>query len=174
MADLREKILGGENALEKLMRKIPGFEGYKNREQTRNADKIQRDFMAKKLRDEKSRLTDLGQELLRSGNMMLMGDVDRVTKLFDKTMDRIEHAEYGYASLFAGTKINEAELDHLYEYDLSLMDNISRVEESVTALEHSIDSEEMDPKKKLKDVEKTIKAVNERVDGRQKILKGVE
>ncbi len=174
MGDLREKILAGENALEKLMRKIPGFEGYKNREQARNADKIQRTFMAKELTRQKGRLSDIGQEMVSEGNIMLMADLDKAIKLFDKVIDRIEHAEYGYSSLFSSTKIDVEQLDDLYEYDLTMLDEISRIEEAVTALEGSMDMEGADLKKKIKDIQKSLKMLNDKIDGRQKLLKGVE
>lgn len=174
MADLREKIVSGENALEKLMRKIPGFEGYKNREQARNADKIQRTFMAKELSSVKGRLADVGQEMVRSGNIMLMDELDRVSKMFDRVIDRIEHAEYGYSSLFSSTKVDVPELDILYDHDLTMVEDITRISEGITALEASVDMEDVDPRKKLRDVEKSLKDLNRKIDHRQKILKGVE
>jgi len=171
---LREKILDGENALEKLMRKIPGFEGYKSREQSRNADQLQRKFMARSIGEAKSRLGDAGQEMMRSGNIMLIGEVDRVSKLLDKVADRIEHAEYGYSSLFASVKIDTQELDQIYEYDLTMVNSIESISEAILGLEGSLDMEEGNPKARLRDVEKAVKNLDRMIDGRQKLLKGVE
>jgi len=172
--NLREKIKGGENFLEKLMRKIPGFEGYKNREQSRTADQIQRKFMANELTQQKGRLGEVGQEMIRSGNIALIAEVDRVTKIIDKVIDRIEHATYGYSGLFDAVRIGEMELDTIYEYDMEMVNNISSIGEAIDALEYSIDDEEANPKKKLKDVEKAVKTLDKKVMDRKKILMGVE
>jgi hypothetical protein len=174
LEDLREEIKGGENILEKLMRKIPGFEGYKNREQARNADQIQRIFMAKSVRDLRAKLSDVGQEMIRSGNIMLIAEVDRVSKLFDKASDRIEHAEYGYSALFSSTKVDEEKLDTLYEYDLGMLINLDSLSEAVLAMENSIEMEGGDPKARLRDLERAVKALDQKIDGRQKLLKGVD
>lgn len=173
MDNLREKILDGENILEKLMRKIPGFEGYKNREQSRTADQIQRTFMAKSITEHKGRLADVGQEMMRSGNIMLIGEVDRVSKIIDKVIDKIQHAEYGYSSLFSAAKIDTEQLDNLYEYDLGMLSNIEAISEAIDAMENSLDMDEGNPKARLRDLEKAVKNLNRKIDGRAKLLKGV-
>ena len=174
MDNLRDKIKGGENFLEKLMRKIPGFEGYKNREQSRSADQIQRKFMAQQLTEEKGRLGEAAQEMMNSGNISLLADVDRVTKIMDKVIDKIEHATYGYSGLFDSVRIGEMELDTLYEYDLGMVNNISSISEAIDALEASFDMEEGNPKRRLKDIEKAVKTLDKKVTDRKKMLMGVE
>jgi hypothetical protein len=174
MTELREKLQQGQNALSKLINKIPGFSGYISREQSRDADKIQRTFMAKSVRDERNRLQDLGGEALRSGNMAIIAEIDRISKLFDKVIDRIEHAEYGYSGLFSATKVDTQELDNLYEYDLGMLNNIASISEGIAAFEASLNSDELDPKRKLKDLENSLKELDRKIDGRQKLLKGVE
>lgn len=174
MDDLRSKITGGENFLEKLMRKIPGFEGYKNREQSRTADQIQRKFMAQSLSEHKGHLQEIGQEMLRSGNISLIAEVDRVSKIIDKCIDKIEHATYGYSGLFDAVRIGEMELDTLYEYDLGMINEISSVGEAIDGLESSLDSDGGDAKARLRDVEKAVKALDSKVSERKKVLMGVE
>jgi len=172
--NLREKIKGGEGTLEKLMRKIPGFEGYKNREQARTAGQIQRKFMAKSLAEHKGKMLEVGQEMLRSGNISLISEVDRVTKIVDKVVDKIEHATYGYSGLFDAVRIGEMELDTLYEYDLGMINNIASIGEAAGALEASLDMDEGNPKRRLKDLEKAVKELDKKVSDRKKILMGVE
>lgn len=174
MDELHDKIKGGENFLEKLMRKIPGFEGYKNREQSRSADQIQRKFMAQQLTGEKGRLLEVGQEMMRAGNISLIAEVDRVTKIVDKVVDRIEHAAYGYSGMFDSIRIGEMELDTLYEYDLGMLNNIASITESIDAIESSLDMEDGNPKARLKDVERAVKELDKKIDDRKKMLMGVQ
>lgn len=174
MEDLRSRMKEGENVLEKLMRKIPGFEGYKNRETARTADQIQRKFMAQKLTEHKGRLIEVGQEMMRSGNISLIDEIDRVSKIIDKVIDKIEHAVYGYSSLFDAAKIGEMQLDSLYEYDLGMLDNIASIGEGIDALASSLEMEGGDVKARLKDVEKAVKVLDAKVTDRKKLLMGVE
>lgn len=174
MEDLQANIKGNENFLDKLMRKIPGFEGYKNREQSRTADQIQRKFMAQTLTEHKGRLMSIGQEMLRSGNMSLLSEVDRVSKVIDKLIEKIEHAAYGYSGLFDAVKIDEAQLDTLYEYDMGMINDIAFVGESLEGLEYSLDVEGSNPKARLRDVEKAVKGLDAKVANRKKVLMGVE
>lgn len=174
MDSFREKIAVGENFLEKLMRKIPGFEGYKNREQSRNADQIQRKFMAASLREGKGRIGEAAQEMMRSKGLEFIDDVDRITKIMDKVTDRVEHAEYGYSSLFSSTKVDTEQLDSLYEYDLGMLLNIESISEAITGLEGTLEQEDGDIRARLKDIKKAIDNLNQKIDGRIKLLKGVE
>jgi hypothetical protein len=171
--DLREKIKSQENSLEQLARKIPGFMGYKDREQRRNADKIQRTYMAEQLAREKSRLLDTATPLSRGGNLELVAEVDRLSKLLDKITDKIRYADYGYTGFFDSLKINEAELDRVYEFDLELADLIGAISEATTALESAIEKKEEGAPGKLKTVEAAIKKMEERFSEREKVLKGV-
>ena len=173
MDNLKEKIRNSENSLERLIKKIPGFEGYKNREQSRTADKIQRTFMAKTLSEQKSILSDVGRELLSSGDMSMLGDIDRVSKLLEKTADRIEHAEYGYSGLFDAVKIDVAELEQIYAYDLDLVETIQIIADEIPNLSNAIEEKDLF-KTNLKNIEKTLKALDKKIDDRRKILKGVE
>jgi len=174
LEDLRSKMKEGENFLEKLMRKIPGFEGYKNREQSRTADQIQRKFMSQKITEHKAKLTDVGQEMIRSGNVDQIEEVDRISKILDKVNEKIEHAAHGYSGLFDAVRIGEMELDTLYEYDLGMIDNISAIGEGIDAVMSSLESEGGDPKNRLRDLEKTLKALDQKITDRKKVVMGVE
>jgi wobble nucleotide-excising tRNase len=156
------------------MRKIPGFEGYKNREQARTADQIQRKFMSQKLTEQKAKLTDVGREMIRSGNVDQIEEVDRISKILDKVNEKIEHAVHGYSGLFDAVRIGEMELDTLYEYDLGMVDNISAIGEGIDAVMASVESEGGDPKARLRDLEKTAKALDQKLTDRKKVVMGVE
>ena len=54
MADLHEKAVGQRNFVESIAAKIPGFKGYMDKELRRDADKIQREFCANKLLNQKN------------------------------------------------------------------------------------------------------------------------
>lgn len=173
MEDLREKIKAQENSLEQLVRKIPGFAGYKDREQRRNADKIHRDFMAEQLAREKSRLLDAAFPFCKGENLELAAEVDRLSKIFDKVTDKIRHADYGYTGFFDSLKVGEAELDQVYDFDLGLVGMVSAVSEAIMAIVAQLEKKEEGTPKILKGVERALRELDEKFSEREKVLKGV-
>lgn len=171
--ELKQKVLSSTNSLQDLMKKIPGYEGYHNREARREADKIQRNHIAACLKKEKERLMDLAGPLSRGRDLDAVTEMDRVTKIFDKITDRIRHADYGYAGFFDAIKINEAELDKMYEFDAALLGNVSSIGEAVTALESTIDSGE-GLTQRIKAIEKSVKELDKKFDERENLLTEVK
>lgn len=173
MDDLREHIRSEEGGLERLMRKIPGFAGYKDREQRRQADQIQRTFIADALMRERDRLTDVGKVLMAHGGLALLPDVDRVSGVFDKVVDRIRHATHGYSGFFDAVRINEAELDRVYEYDVAMMSDVAAVSEAITALGAAAETQAAELGERLRAVEGYVKGLDQKLDNRTRVMMGV-
>ena len=172
MDDMRERIRREEGGLEGLMRKIPGFAGYKDREERRQADKIQRDFMADSLTRERERLSDVGSILMSHGGLRYLADVDRVRNVFDRVIERIRHATYGYGGFFDAIRINEQELDRVYEYDLTMFHQVAAIGEAITALGAAADGQ-ADIADRLRNVEGYVKNLDRQLDERSRVMMGV-
>lgn len=153
--DAYKKIVGEQGILAKIASFIPGFGGYLERETRRNADKLEREFLAKQLSFHKQKLGDLTLELTNAMKLDLIGPMDNASNKLEKIMDRIRYADYGYAGFFDTVKINEAELEKMYEFDLTLLEYSKSIEETLNAIEQGIDNEEDD-----KDISKSIKYFN--------------
>ena len=121
MSDLR-------NWLEKLGDKIPGYAGYVAKERRRDVDKLHREHLAERLRASKQPLTDVMRELSSTGRLFEVGPVDRVLKKLDHVENRIRFASYGYAGFFDAVKIEESQLDTIYNFDLSLVEKVEGLE----------------------------------------------
>jgi hypothetical protein len=121
MSDLR-------NWLEKLGDKIPGYAGYVAKERRRDVDKLHREHLAERLRASKQPLTDVMRELSSTGRLFEVGPVDRVLKKLDQVENRIRFASYGYAGFFDAVKIEEPQLDRIYQFDLSLVEKVEEFE----------------------------------------------
>lgn len=173
MDDLREHIKSEEGGLERLMRKIPGFAGYKDREQRRQADQIQRGFMADSLTRERDRLDEVGSILMAHGGLRLMADVDRVRNQFDRVIERIRHSTHGYAGFYDAIRINEAELDRVYEHDLGMLADIAAIGEANTALGAAAENPGPVLSERLRDLEGYVKTLDQKLDNRTKTMMGV-
>ncbi|MCD6309616.1 MAG: hypothetical protein J7M18_02815 [Candidatus Eremiobacteraeota bacterium] len=170
MADLRQKIKSQENILEKLARFIPGFSGYKERELRRSADKMQRDFMAGRLAEARRLLLDVSARILGGGGIHYMEEFDRLQKRLDKVRDRIRLGEYGYSGFFDAAKIGKKELDKLYEYDLKLVQKVTRFCEEMGKLTE----QDNNLKKKLINLESMLDELDNQVSRRHEIMREVK
>ena len=122
------------NWLERLGDKIPGYAGYVAKERRRDVDKLHREHLAERLRLAKQPLTDLMRELSSTGRLFEVGPVDRVLKKLDQIENRVRFASYGYAGFFDVVKVQEAELDRLYRFDLALVEKVEEFERQAREL----------------------------------------
>ncbi len=117
---------------EKIASYLPGYRGYKQKEVRREADKLLRDFMVKKLEAARSHLKTVSREAADSDAAGLFKNINRVSAVLDRVINKIGHADYGYAGFFDLVKVREAELDKLMEYDYRLLgacEEVSRIAE---------------------------------------------
>ena len=122
LGDLTEKIQASANKFEKLVATIPGYAGYKQKEQRREADKLLRLHVAHAYEAQLQRANKLQYDLSAQGALRVIVAVDRAVTKLQLLIDRIRNASYGYAGLFDAVKVKEKELDALYEFDEAMLD----------------------------------------------------
>lgn len=142
MSDLFQKVTDARGLLEKLVGAIPGFKGYIEKEQRRDADKLLRDTIASRYGAELDRLATIQTQLLSSGGIEYVDDVqDAVTRL-QRFCDTVKTAERGYSGFFDALKVKETELAKLYAFDNALLENAGKVTEAVNGLDAAVANNE--------------------------------
>jgi hypothetical protein len=135
---------GGDerNWLERLTDKIPGYSGYVDRERRRDIDKLHREHLADRLRNLKAPLMDLMRELSSTGRLFEVGPVDSAIKKLDHLENRVRFASYGYSGFFDVVKIEQAQLDSIYRFDLALVEHIDKLDAKISELKAKAGSAE--------------------------------
>ena len=113
------------NVIESIVRSIPGFKGYFEREDRRESDRLARTWIVDQLQKCKSVLNDWQQSLVDSGQLDLLTPCERFRSRLDLLQSRVKGAMRGYSGFFDFVKINEAELDQVYQADLVLMGDVT-------------------------------------------------
>jgi hypothetical protein len=131
--DLVDKIREGQNFLEKIASKIPGFKGYREKERRREADRVSREHMAVRLEGSKKDLDTLSDNASRVGALDAINDIETARKRLDKVAARIRYADRGYAGFFDAVKVDDAVLDRVYRYDLALLAGVEEAREAAQA-----------------------------------------
>jgi hypothetical protein len=154
------------NWLERLADKIPGYSGYVDRERRRDIDKLHRTHLADRLRGLKTPLANVVRDLTSGGRLMEVGPLDRVIKKIDTLENRVRYASYGYAGFFDVVKIEQPQLDGLYQFDLSLVEHIDKLDSKINELSGKAGSADS-LKAAAAEVENATDEVNRTFDGRQ-------
>ena len=122
------------NWLERLVDKIPGFRGFQDRELRREVDKLQREHLAKQLGQIKQAVRGKAQAYTDAGQIGALYLFGRMDGRLDGLSQAIRFADYGQSGFFDVVKINEPELDAIYQFDLSLVEDIARLAGDVAAI----------------------------------------
>lgn len=164
--DFRERIERDPNPLQKLVELIPGFSGYLEREQRRDADKLLREFLADEIDGASESLERVATRWSKAGEIDNLDDLESIAGRLRRAADNLRYADYGYAGFFDLVKIQEEDLHRFYEYDLSLRGFIADIKEDLEALaQASGDAIE----EAMIALEESIDALAEMIDERESV-----
>jgi hypothetical protein len=111
LPDIRDRVEEDRGLLKKIQLVIPGFRGYRIREDLRDSDRMLR-----------TELNPMSKALEEMGGAV-------------NTMKRVEgeilHAEVGYSGISADIKMEDQDLDRLYEYDNSMIESLNFIDEAL-------------------------------------------
>lgn len=141
MTDYLGKVVGDQDPFKKIIAKIPGFQGYLERQARRDADKLLREKIAADFEALWQRISALQKDILNQGGLEYMDDIEAAVVKLRAFIDRVRNATYGHSSLFDAAKINEPELARLYQFDAALLDLEGEVSRALDNLEAAIGSE---------------------------------
>lgn len=158
------------SGLEKLVSKIPGYKGYKEKEQRREADKLLREHIANRLRTVKTQLDGLQTDLISAGKIDLLDEAGSASTQLQTFIDRLRTASYGYSGLFDAVRIKEDDLDRVYEFDASLLSYADRLEGAIGRAREGLEGE--DARSLILLIRDLAREANATFDERQDVLRG--
>lgn len=138
MSDLFDQVTGDQDIFRKLASKIPGFDGYVERQNRRAADKLIRETIADHFEVLYKRISSLQTDFISQGEISYLDDLERAAIKLRTFIDKIRRASYGYSGFFDAVKINEEELARVYEYDAGILDLEDEVSHAIDNVESSM------------------------------------
>lgn len=121
MSDFYKRITDMQGSVESIVRKVPGFKGYFEKQDRRAADKLLRDKLAREFQSQLAEFSRLQVRLVDSGGIKLMSRVQSINTRLQTLIDKIESAPQGYAGVFDATKVNEDTLKGIYAFDNGML-----------------------------------------------------
>ncbi len=106
--------------------------GYGTKEDLRELDKKLRDMYYEELRDMRHVWEDVYLAVLNANLSTPKSDFKQIIQVLDRVMEKVRHADYGYAGLMDRKgHIREEELARVFNYDQTLDDDIETLKKTV-------------------------------------------
>jgi hypothetical protein len=170
-----EKVQAGEKPLERLMLIIPGFRGYKLREQRREADRIVRDYICSALEHSRDDLMACFQSLSDAKASELMEPMNRLIARLDTVAEKINRASYGYSGFFDSLKVEEPDLDDMLAYDSQLMDLVRKINDAITAFKTDLTQGKLENARTMQQaLDASIDTLESAFEQRKAVIEGVK
>ena len=141
MEEFFQKVTSQQDPFKKLGSYIPGFKGYIERQNRRDADKLLRDTVARRFDEQWKRASQVQVDMVSQGMIAYVDDMERATLQLRTFIDKISTAPRGYSGLFDAVKINEQELEAIYQYDAAFFDLAEQVGRGIDNVEASLGDE---------------------------------
>ena len=156
--------------IESILRHLPGFKGYLEKEYRRDSDALQRGWLADRLQRAKPALDAYGRTLIAAKKLDGLAELDQFKSRLDRTIGRIRGAMQGYSGFFDLVQVDEVLLERVYQQDVKTMDAVEAVAAAMEKLA-ATPAESPSPVPALaNELVQVDQAINHRVD----ILKGLE
>jgi len=132
LPDIRDRVEDDRGLLKKIQLVVPGFRGYRIREDLRDSDRMLRAELAKRLALQRSQLEDARRALVRENPMSkALEEMGGVVNSMKRVEGEILHAEVGYSGISADIKMKDEELNRLYEYDNSMIESLNFIDDAL-------------------------------------------
>jgi len=141
MDDFFNKVTSMQDPFKKVMSYIPGFNGYIERQNRRDADKLLRDTVARRFDEQWKRTSQLQTDMVTDGMIAYVDDMEKAAINLRTFIDKISTAPRGYSGLFDAVKINEKELESIYQFDAAFFDLAEQVKHALDNVEASLHDE---------------------------------
>ncbi|HEV2107221.1 MAG TPA: hypothetical protein VGR16_03075, partial [Thermomicrobiales bacterium] len=127
-----------QHHLDNLLGRIPGYKGYRDKEDRRDADRAIRDQLAGGLDTAAQRVERVARDLANRRQLSKVSMVDEWVQSLRLLANRTRTASYGYGGLFGDRDVDAKALDQLHQFDEALLADLQRLEDPIQALEAAI------------------------------------
>lgn len=168
-----DKVKGKQGILSKIQNFFTL--GYGTKEDLRELDRKLRDIYYVDLRDMRHVWEDLYLEAMDAGKAKSR-DYKKVIQVLDRVMEKVRHADYGYAGLMDRKgHIREEELARIFNYDKAVDNEIDGLKEAVENLRSKTEAENWEAvPAEVKKVNSLLLAFEDKWNEREKQFRPLE
>jgi len=157
--------------LEKILDKIPGFSGYRNREKIREDDRIIRSYIVSILENAIRYIEDAEASLVDI-NYSGVAVLENLLRSLRLVTDKIRWAPHGYQPHYYIEKIVEEDLEKLRAVDAELISIAEQLAEKASIIARKAVAGQSPSPEDVMSIRELIGKIQEKIDERNKILMG--
>jgi len=170
-----EKAKGEMRLLERISGELPGFRGYKEKELRRETDRLIRNHAYLRLEEARGDAKEVFQALSNRRAYEVLTDMDRLVMNFDRVVEKINHASYGYAGFFNVLKVQEEKLDKMIAFDSALLDQVQKIIDETHAFKGEVARNEFGgARTHIQNLRDLLGSLEETFDERGEVILGVK
>jgi hypothetical protein len=124
-----------QDSTDSMLRRIPGYSGYKDKEMSRDSDRALRDDIAQKLDQNAARVEAIQRTAAGERNVARVNELEPVVQGFRNAANVVRSLSYGYGGLFSDNPIDEVALKQLRLFDEGLLIKVDALTTAVDGLE---------------------------------------
>ncbi len=127
-----------ERQIASLLDRVPGYRGYRSKEDRRDADRRVREHVVAALGQQADRVDRVAADLANRRRLQEIGPVDELARSIRHLIDRVRTAPSGYGGLWSDRDVDETALDQLRLFDEGLVAGSEELTPSIAALESAL------------------------------------
>lgn len=135
--DIRQTVDGDRSVLKKIQLIIPGFRGYRQKEDIRAADEILRGEIGKIMTGALASLNSSRQNAINFNKFGSLNFIGNAISSVETLQGDIVHGQQGYSGLVASVKVTDDVLNKLYEYDYEYVSKCKQIADLCSGVENS-------------------------------------
>jgi len=175
LADIRQRVDEDRGILKKIQNFVPGFRGYRRREDLRDADRMLRAQIAGHLGSVRQGLEDSRSLIIGGWNSKELELLGGVISQLKKVEGQVAHAETGYSGFVADIEVKEDQIFRLYDFDASMIDLIGEMRASLDVIRTSLASHDsVQAQRDILGMRTLINNFESQFDRRLRVITGTE
>lgn len=123
-----------------VLDRIPGYRGYRTKEDRRDADRRVREHLVTTYGAHADRIERVARDLAIQRRLDEIGPVDELARSLRHFMDRVRTATYGYGGLLGDRDVDSHALDQLRLFDEGLLSGVEELAPPIADLEAALGS----------------------------------
>ncbi len=159
-----------DNWIDKLAKIIPGYAGYKAKEQRRDTDRALRQVIVTRLDDRRMVVDRVIAECSRQMKFDAFEPLEALRRRLQLLSDMVRYAPAGYSGFFDTMQVKEADLDLIYGHDLRVREEV----ENLASIIASLDSSSANLSRDADAATQSAAKVEEMFRARDKVVTGLD
>lgn len=139
-----KRIEEEQSALERALKYVPGYRGYKEKEIRRETDRLVRSKVTAFVEKGMGKMDRALRATTEQKAFDVAKRMDRLKMVLSKLAEKIRHAPHGYAGLFDAIKVKEDDLDKLINFDASLTEVAEKIDSACRSVLEAVNQKQFD------------------------------